>query len=180
MSKRRRSVTIAAGHECYEDIFFRYYPRVRGFLARRLRPTDIDDVLAETFLVVWRRFEDLPPEGPPRTGWLLQTARLTMLNYLRSHQRHDALRTRLASTGRQRINQGDGVDLDNGGFEDEILEAAFTALGADDQLILSLVAWDQCSTDELAEILACSTGAARTRLSRARARFREQLEVVRS
>ena len=174
MTRRRRSLAVAADQERFEELFFHYYPRVRGFLARRLPQGDLDDVLAETFLVVWRRLDDLPPDGPPRTGWMLETARLTMLNHLRSHRRRDALRVRLAaSEAPAPIDTSADGRVDGSLTED--LEAAFDSLAPDDQLILSLVAWDRCSTEELAEVLGCTPGAARTRLSRARSRFRARL-----
>ena len=174
MTKRRQSFAVAVDQERYEELFFRYYPRVRGFLARRLPQEDLDDVLAETFLIVWRRLDDLPPDGPPRTGWMLETARRTMLNHLRSHRRRNALRVRLAASQTPAPIE-DAADRGVDGSLTEDLEAAFASLGPDDQLILSLVAWDRCSTEELAEVLGCTEGAARTRLSRARSRFRALL-----
>ncbi len=158
--------------DAFERFFRCHLPRVRGFVARRAPDGDVDDIVAEVFVVAWRRFDELP-SGPGRqVGWLFGVARLTMLNHFRSRRRRRHLGERLSVVAAPDASRA----ADSGGFDDAVVEAAFEALAEVDRFVLSLVAWDQCNTDELAEILECSPAAARTRLSRARARFREHVE----
>ncbi len=52
-----------------------------------------DDVVAEVFVVCWRRFEDVPADPLP---WLLGVARRVLSTQRRGERRRGALRERLA------------------------------------------------------------------------------------
>jgi len=60
------------------------------FVARRVHPTHAEDIVADAFLVAWRRFEDLPTDAGAR-AWLFGIAQRTMLNGRRGDQRRRAL-----------------------------------------------------------------------------------------
>ncbi|WP_404821945.1 RNA polymerase sigma factor [Oerskovia merdavium] len=49
--------------------------RVHRYVSRHAEPHTADDVVAETFLVAWRRIDDVPEDSLP---WLLVVARNTM------------------------------------------------------------------------------------------------------
>ncbi|MDZ4232602.1 MAG: sigma-70 family RNA polymerase sigma factor, partial [Dietzia sp.] len=155
----RRVPPLEASVDAFEEFFRCHLPRVRGFVARRVPAGDVDDVVAEVFVVAWRRFEELPSDASRQAGWLLGVARMTMLNHFRSRKRRRLLGERLSVVATEE-SRGSGV----GGPDNAVVEAAFEALSDGDRLIVSLVAWDQCSTEELAEVLGCSPSAARTRL----------------
>lgn len=160
--------------DTFDETYFTHYDRVRHFVMRRVDAHDVDDVVAETFIVAWRRWDDLPQDSELQGAWLLQTARLTLLNFYRSGRRRSALWNRIV--GEATPVSLEGVELGSAyDLEDSKVIAVFQSLGAKDREILALVAWEGCSIAELATILKCSQGAARTRLSRARARFRQRL-----
>ena len=71
-----------------------------GFALRRSdRPRDAADVVAETFLVAWRRFDDVP--SPPQARlWLYGAARRVLAD-----QRREGEVQRTASGGRLRHEQ---------------------------------------------------------------------------
>jgi RNA polymerase sigma-70 factor (ECF subfamily) len=58
-------------------------------------PERAKDVAAETFLIAWRRLEDVPREPAP---WLLGVARKVIAGQLRTDARRDALAARLAGS----------------------------------------------------------------------------------
>ena len=64
---------------------------MRAYLWRR-DPELADDVTAETFLVAWRRLDDIPAEPLP---WLIGVARKIRLNQRRGDRRRDQLARRL-------------------------------------------------------------------------------------
>ena len=68
----------------FERLFRSEADAVRSYALRRADPADADDVVAETFLVAWRRFDDMPSDPRP---WLLSVARRVLANRRRSVQR---------------------------------------------------------------------------------------------
>jgi RNA polymerase sigma-70 factor, ECF subfamily len=57
---------------------------VRAYALRRASPDAAQDVVADTFLVVWRRLEDVPADALP---WLYGIARRVLANQRRSADR---------------------------------------------------------------------------------------------
>ena len=57
----------------------------------------------------------------------------------------------------------------------DVVSAALDDLSESDAELLRLWAWEQLDPAEIAEVLGCSPGTARTRMHRARARLREAL-----
>lgn len=146
----------------FELLFRRYEPAVRAYALRRVGPSLADDVVAEVFLVCWRRFEEVPADALP---WLLGVARNVLGTLRRGEHRRAALRGRLAevqaSAQRELVGIGDGV-----------LAAAMTQLSESDRELLLLVAWEGLSIRQLAASLGLRPSTARVRLMRARRRLR--------
>src|SRR5204863_40653 len=72
---RARSPQTAAGRrERFERIYRANYEPILGYARRRTGPDEAADVLAETFLVAWRRL-DTVPDGHEARLWLYGTAR---------------------------------------------------------------------------------------------------------
>src|SRR4051794_13973535 len=69
-----------------------HFEAVRRYVWRR-EPAIADDVAAETFLVAWRRLDDVPVSARP---WLIGIARNVRLNLRRGAKRQQALAERLA------------------------------------------------------------------------------------
>jgi RNA polymerase sigma-70 factor (ECF subfamily) len=69
---------------------------LRYALRRSPEPQDAADVVAETFLVAWRRLGEVPAGGEARL-WLYATARRVLAN----HKRGSVRRTRLAERLRE-------------------------------------------------------------------------------
>ena len=59
---------------------------VRRYAARRVPPHQVDDVVADVFLVLWRRLDDVPAGDP--LPWAYGVARKCLANTRRSGRRH--------------------------------------------------------------------------------------------
>jgi RNA polymerase sigma factor (sigma-70 family) len=150
-----------------------YAEHGREVLAYALRRTadaeDAADILAETFLVAWRRAGEVPAGGEARL-WLYGVARRALANQRRGERRRDRLTQRLRSELAAAI-PSDSMPA----REDDRVRAALARLHPDDREVLRLTAWEGLSPSEAACALGVSAVAARSRLHRARRRFRQEL-----
>jgi RNA polymerase sigma factor (sigma-70 family) len=166
-----RPQSDALGHEVAQARFTRLYrEQGRAILAYALRrvadPEDAADVVAETFLVAWRRFDDVPLGDGARL-WLYGVARMVLNNAQRSERRRTRLGARLAESLRTEI----ATHAAPSGEAAEVLRA-MGELGAEDRELLMLVSWEDLSPAEAAQVLGLSALATRSRLHRARRRLR--------
>ncbi len=144
----------------FEALFDEHAPAVRNYVRRRAQATDVDDVVADVFLVAWQRFESIPDDF--RQAWLFRTAWNVLANRRRKFV--ELPFERLPDDPRE----GDIADVV---VEDLTLRRAWLTLGARDREVLRLVAWDGLNGAELAAALGISVSGAGVALSRARARF---------
>lgn len=152
--------------ESFTEMFREQYPAVRAFASSLASVVDVDDVVAETFAVAWRRRDDLPVEWV--RGWLLGTVRNVVRNDRRRGRRADRFVARLPWL--QPIAPRDhAVDV----AELDALRVALASLSEADQEVLVLAGWFELSPDELAVALGATANAATVRLHRARTRLRD-------
>lgn len=159
----------------FRTLFEATYRDVRSFALRRLPDVSaVDDVVSETFLVAWRRFEQVPADQSEALLWLYRVAQYGVLNAQRGERRRHALRERLRVAVPAITHDGDRVVvLDD---ECETLTSAFATLPEDDRTVLLLAAWEGLTGQALAIVLDCTAATAATRLFRARARFAAAVE----
>ena len=152
----------------FEAAYRELYAPVCGYALRRVRePEDAAEVIAETFATLWRRF-DRCPQGDELRPWLFGVARRVIANQRRGERRRSALGERLAAN----------VDPETTIVPDEDpseLARAFASLSDSDRELLSLVAWEGLTLEELAVALGTNRAAVRLRLHRARKRLRDAL-----
>ena len=161
---------MGVGHESagvrkerFEQVFDEHFRAVSAYALRRARRPDAEEAVAETFLVAWRRLDEMPGDAKP---WLLGVARRVLANQRRAAGRREALRARVAEA-RERDSEP--------GRRPPVIEA-LGRLSTGDRELLVLVAWDGLSNREVAVVLGCSAAAAKVRLHRARHRLRAELE----
>jgi RNA polymerase sigma-70 factor (ECF subfamily) len=145
----------------FREIYERHQEHVRLYVRRRVAPDSVDDVVAETFLVCWRRLDEVP--GEP-LAWLYAVARKTLANHRRATARQAGDPDRRADEAFSAIEGDQG------------LARAFARLSERDREVLRLVAWEQLSLRDAARALDCSDVACRVRFHRARRRLAFQLE----
>jgi RNA polymerase sigma-70 factor (ECF subfamily) len=78
--------------QLFEAVYERHANAIKGFAMRRIDPARADDVVAEVFLVAWRRLEDMPDEPRP---WLFGVATRVLANERRRTARQHAALDRL-------------------------------------------------------------------------------------
>jgi RNA polymerase sigma-70 factor, ECF subfamily len=154
----------------FEELFRRHYPAVRGYALRRAAPDAAQDVVAETFLVAWRRLDDVPGDELP---WLFGVARRVLANQRRASGRGAALEQRLAGAA-----GSPPADLEESVTESDVVRAALARLSERDREALMLVAWHGLSGKRAARAAGCTRAAFDVRLHRARRRLAAQLEAA--
>lgn len=158
----------------FEEIYEAYSGLILAYAARRTSDVnDAADVVAETFTVAWRRLNDVP-EGEAARPWLYGVARRVLANQRRGLERRIRLYERLQAELTEAA--GDSSSVDDEG--DLVLVAeALAQLPDRDRELLTLVAWDGLSREDIAAMLECSPATVRVRLHRARKRLAQRLEV---
>lgn len=152
----------------FEEVFEAHHRRVFAYALRRTaREADAEDVVAETFVVAWRRVADLPP-AESALPWLLGIARRVAANH------HRGARRWLGLIGRLRAEP----QVIPGPTPDTPATQALACLRPDDQELLRLLAWDGLSQAEAGEALGISANAVAIRLHRARRRFAAELAAI--
>ena len=158
---------MADDRERFERLYRENFRAVLRFAATRIDTERAKDVAAETFLVAWRRLDDVPAE--PR-AWLLAVARRVIAGQFRSEARRDALVLRLRGVPPETSDLAETISDRDG------VLAAFATLRERDREVLRLVAWDGLRSAEAAEVLQVTRLALAVRLHRARRRLQRALE----
>jgi RNA polymerase sigma-70 factor (ECF subfamily) len=160
----------------FEALYLEHRAPLLGYLARRCaNPEDALDLLADVFLVAWRRIDDVPEGGAARL-YLYGIARNTLMNHQRTRRRSqrvfDKLQTELEAAMKRAASADPEPEL-------EQLEDALAMLDSDDREIVTLNAWEGLAPTAIAVVLGRSAGTVRVQLHRARKRIREALEAHR-
>jgi len=147
------------------------YDRVLAYALRRADRTEAEDVVAETYAIAWRRYEDVPADPLP---WLYGVARRTLANSRRSGRRKTQLAQRLAA----QLRPASTVEPDPSERSDDavLMRAALTALSDADREALMLVAWEGLDNERAAIVLGVSPQAFAVRMHRARRRLHVEIE----
>lgn len=172
VSEKRSAPDEASRQGRFEATFRATHPRVLAYALRRTPNREsAEEVVAETYLVAWRRFDAVPREQP--LPWLLGTARKVLANQRRQAQR--------------RSPHGRAVPIDTVEPHDpatpmpealaerDAFATAFAALRARDREALALIAWDGLRVREAAAVVGCTSAVFSIRLHRARQRLLKEL-----
>lgn len=153
--------------ERFTSIYDAHHRQVYAYAVTRAGREHADDVVADTFLVAWRRVHELPAAPLP---WLLGVAR----NVARERYRDEVRQTAIAAELKAWLREA----------EDDVAEhvtdraAVLVALGGlseDDREVLTLTAWHGLSARDAAKVVGCSTATFFVRLHRARKRLQEAM-----
>lgn len=164
--------------ERFGPLFDRHASAVHRYLARRIG-SDADDLLAETFLIAFRRRATYRKLHVNVRPWLFGIA----TNVLRRHARQEKRRYRaLARVPADPGGEAHATDDALGRLDAQSLRrdlaAALAALKRGDRDVLLLSAWAELSYNEIAAVLNIPVGTVRSRLNRARRVTRAALSVT--
>jgi RNA polymerase sigma-70 factor (ECF subfamily) len=148
-------------------LYERHAPAIRAYAARRVEAAAVDDIVAETFAIAWRRLADVPV-GTAELPWLLAVARRVRANALRGERRRAALVDRLEREPgpAPAISGRDGLGL----------HEALACLPERDQELLMLVCWEGLDHSAAASVLGTTRANVAVRLHRARRRLARELQ----
>ncbi|GGM70881.1 DNA-directed RNA polymerase sigma-70 factor [Longimycelium tulufanense] len=153
----------------FTTLYQENYRTVHAYARHRLPADEVSDIVAETFLIAWRRRADVPD---PPLPWLLATARNLVLAHWRRTNDRNAIAVELE--GCRVLPQEPAAS--------EVVVERITVLSALSQLeerdreTLLLICWDGLSPQQAAVVLGCSTHAFTMRLHRARRRVTALLD----
>jgi RNA polymerase sigma-70 factor (ECF subfamily) len=154
---------LAAGDDtALRELFMRHAPWLAARLRAALPPPDIEDVLQETFLAVWKGANGYRPRGTPR-AWMWVIARNQAALLLR---RRGPVTTPLGDALRA------GVDPAGAAVARADIEAA---LSGPDGEVLRLMYVEDRPVAEVAALLGVPAGTVKSRAHRARRMLRAAL-----
>jgi RNA polymerase sigma-70 factor (ECF subfamily) len=148
------------------------------YLLRRADADQVDDILAETLLVLWRRIDDVPnlmapghaPDPDAVLPWCYGVARGCLANARRADRRRRSLLERLTRTVHDQPSTA-AMDADH-----TELHAALAQLRALDREIVLLWAYEELTPSRIAEVTGLTANAVSIRLHRAKKRLAAHLE----
>lgn len=156
----------------FEALYASCHRALVGYVLRRVAvPENGADVIAETFLVAWRRLDEVP-EGEEARLWLYGVARRTLANQRRGERRRTALAERL----RAELAVAPAAGEHESGLR-EIADALARLTDGDAEL-LRLEGWEGLDSRQIATVLGISPNAVRIRLHRARRRLARELAAA--
>ncbi|ROO89964.1 RNA polymerase sigma-70 factor (ECF subfamily) [Actinocorallia herbida] len=161
--------------ERFAEVFDRYARDVHGYVVRRLGPAHADDVVAETFLIAFRRRARYDTSRENARPWLYGIATNLVARHHRAEKRF--LRA-LERTGVDPVAAAfdDGVvDRVAAGAQQRALAGALAGLSRGERDVLLLIAWGGLGYEEVAGTLGIAIGTVRSRLHRGRAKVRAAL-----
>ena len=146
----------------FRELYETYGASVLTYFKRRTDSEIARDCAADTFLVVWRRIDDVPADALP---WLYGVARRVLANRRRSGGRRSRLLTKLGGL-RPDAPPNPEMVVVRRAEEEELIEAVNRLRPADRELLL-LTTWEELPHAQIAKILGCSSHAVDQRLHRA-------------
>jgi RNA polymerase sigma factor (sigma-70 family) len=158
--------------ERFTALYDRHYRSVLGYALLRAGQDVAEDVVSETFLVAWRRLDELPD---PPLPWLLGVTRNLLHKQYDSGRRRQALADRItAATTTEDLA---GPDVAERVVEREAARAALSALDDKDVEVMVLATWYGLSPRAGARVVGCSAATFTVRLHRARKRLTKALHA---
>ncbi len=161
-----------ASERRFNEVFATCHEPIYAYCRRRADPGMARDAAAETFLVAWRRIDDVPP-GDRALRWLYGVARKVLANQYRTAQRQRRLIRKVGSLGAPSPSDPETQVVRRA--EDEEVLRALTRLRAGDQEVLRLAVWEELPHADIGEILGCSAHAVDQRIRRAGDRLASEL-----
>jgi RNA polymerase sigma-70 factor, ECF subfamily len=157
----------------FESLYDAHRLNVLAYCTRRVSAADASDACSETFLVAWRRLDDVPI--PPKTlPYLYGIAANVIANQRRTLHRRVRLHEKLGALGVEPPAEPSVVLLQKA--TDRQVVAAVRRLKPVDREIVMLYAWEDLPREVIADMMQMSRAAIDQRIHRAYERLARVLE----
>jgi RNA polymerase sigma factor (sigma-70 family) len=157
----------------FGSVFTEHAPPLHRYLARRAGAAVADDLVAEVFLVAWRRRASFDPARGGLRPWLYGIATNLLHRHQRDEQRALAATARLAGSAAPAASPEDRIaDRVDAAARVRTLAAGLLKLSDGDRDVLLLTSWAGLSADEVGAALGIPAGTVRSRLHRVRRQLR--------
>lgn len=145
-----------------------YLPAISKFFTYRTTVSEVEGLAAEVFSIAWHKRDNAPAGN--ELPWLYRIANNVLLNHRRKEQRRfvlPLLETDLLAPSAENL-----------AITNVTIKTAWSKLKPADRLVLSLVALEDLSIDEVSIALRVSKNAATIRLHRAKKNFSEIMKEL--
>jgi RNA polymerase sigma-70 factor (ECF subfamily) len=142
MNARRRThgPRAIASASVFESFYRDHYDTISRYVVRRVPRSSHDEVVAATFAVAWRKFDDV---ADPSLTWLYRIASFEVAHERRRIVRHP-----------EAAELNDLHLIDSSPVEEVFdVSRAFSQLSENDAELLRLVYWEDLSRSDIAEVL---------------------------
>ena len=162
--------------DAFEELYSRYYSRIFAFAYRRLRTRELaEDVTADVFMKALDALPRFTWQGVSVSAWLYRIANNRITDHFR--------RKGLSGKGVLPIEEVKTLVDERPLPEDRILaalrraevEEAIGKLSDQDQLVITLIFYEELTSSEVGEVMGISTNLVYVRLHRALKRMRRAL-----
>ena len=159
----------------FEAIWREHRHQVLAYCLRRATSADAEDACAETFLVVWRRIDEIPP-APRTLPCLYGIAGKSLSNQTRAFYRRGRLHTKLTNLGM--TPAADPMHIVVQSADDRVVTEAVRRLKPVDREIVMLDVWEDLSRAEIADVMGMTRAAVDQRIHRAYQKLSRTLQPV--
>lgn len=150
--------------QVFETLYRKYYEKVFAIARGVLMDQDeAADAVQEIFTLVYRHIGRFDRRAKFST-WLFRIAVNRSIQEARKHRHRNKTVELTEAAGKEAPSQAEEMDPH--------VQAALSKLAPQDRALLTLFYWEELSLGEIADSIGCNVNAAKTRLYRARERFR--------
>jgi len=161
---------IAGDPRAFDEIYDRYKDKVyviaKGIL---LNPDDASDAVQETFASIYNNLSRFSQRSRLST-WIFRIAVNTAIQISRRLKYRARIRP---------LEEAEELSIET--VEEKDTSKVYRALATlkpEDRAVLTMFYWENMSLEDIGEALKCGANAAKTRLYRARERFKERYEAM--
>ena len=167
MGSLSRNPQFAALYRAHRDAVWAY-------CIRRVPRHEVDDAVAEVFLVAWRR-RDTAPDGDEIVPWLYGVARNVTRNAQRSSRRRTRLGIKVDGLGAVHGESAEAPVIRRA--TDEAILTAVAALEEDERELLRLRTWEELPIADIATVVGRSPRSVESKLARIRKKLAHSLDA---
>jgi RNA polymerase sigma-70 factor (ECF subfamily) len=159
----------------FADLYRRYGKQLHAYCARRTPSSQAADAVAETFMVAWRRMDQVP-SGEGTLPWLYAVAYRVLSHQWRHKARSRRLLERLSRMPEVEAPPPDVLVVRNEEYRTVI--KASSRLKSIDQEVLRLTLWEELSYADVSVVLGIEASAVKQRAYRARRNLADEYQKL--